>query len=277
MKKLFVLFLLISLVPFSLGCFGGGSDDTVVSPESLELTVDGLDKASLRAFTYADWTVELAFGSYKVVLTAKEAVSGNANAAVFYKLLANDSELAVRNALLEAGNKITASLYKKGSVAPDKSAVFFSSASVAKMEIAITATGVTVSINDLDVAGGIEVVLAANAVTSGGVALVTDATADPTELTPVNNEVVINVNPNTALADADVTAAKNNGTYDVKVNGVAVPAARFAPTLKDDGSIDLTVDTTGLVAGTKYTVVIYYIQVGEKILTSESTYYFTVK
>lgn len=276
MKKLFVLFLLVSLVPFVVGCFGGDSDDDVYTPASLELTVDGLDKASLRAFAYADWAVELAFGSYKVVLEAKEAVSGKANAAVFYKQLTSDSERAVRNALLEAGNKITASLYKKGSVVPDKSAVFFSSASVTKMEIAITATGVTVSINDQDVAGGVEYVLAAGAVTSGGVALETDATADPTVLAPVNNEVIINVAPNTELADADITAAKTNSTYDVKVNGVAVPQARFAPTLKDDGSIDLTVDTTGLVAGTKYTVVIYYIQVGEKILTSESTYYFTI-
>ncbi|NLF95688.1 MAG: hypothetical protein GX569_03055 [Candidatus Riflebacteria bacterium] len=277
MKKLFVLFLMVALVPFAVGCFGGDSnDDAIVYPPDLQVTVDGLNNASLRAITYAGWTVKLAYGANEVVLAAKEDVAGNPNAAVFYKVLTTDSERAVRTALLAADNKVTASLYKSGSAVAAKSAVFFSNASVAKMTFTVGATDVTVSINDQPVAAGEEVVLETNAVKSGGVALVTDATADPTELTPVSNEVVINVDPGVTLVAADITAAKDNGTYDVKVNGVAVPKARFAPTLNDDGSIDLNVDTTGLVAGTKYTVVINYIQVGDQILTTESTYYFTI-
>ncbi|MBU1107571.1 MAG: hypothetical protein KKB51_12950 [Candidatus Riflebacteria bacterium] len=77
MKKLFVLFLLVSLVPFTVGCsLWGGDDEAVTYPTFLTATVmvPAAGVANLRGVSYAD------FSMYKltlngIVLAVDEAAS----------------------------------------------------------------------------------------------------------------------------------------------------------------------------------------------------------
>lgn len=59
MKKLFVLFLLVALVPFSIGCWGDDDDDTVLATKTLSLTKTlpaGTFAGTLRGAVVLQWS-----------------------------------------------------------------------------------------------------------------------------------------------------------------------------------------------------------------------------
>ncbi len=76
MKKLFVLFLLVALVPFSIGCFGGDDDDSPITTSTLTLSrlfPTGTFSGSLRGATavsisYSDLFMNITVSGTKIKL-----------------------------------------------------------------------------------------------------------------------------------------------------------------------------------------------------------------
>ncbi len=90
MKKLFVLFLLVALVPFSIGCFGGDDDDSPITTSTLTLSrlfPTGSFNGSLRgattiALNYSDLFMMVEVSGTKIKLSYKKHTNKTAGVEV---------------------------------------------------------------------------------------------------------------------------------------------------------------------------------------------------
>jgi len=97
MKKLFVLFLLVALVPFSVGCsLWGGDDDAVTYPPILTAKVVvpaaglSLRGASVAGTDYSAYTITL--NGVTLPATSYEVVSGSSNVEITFSSIVSQAD-----------------------------------------------------------------------------------------------------------------------------------------------------------------------------------------
>lgn len=250
MKKLFVLFLLVALVPFSVGCsLWGGDDDEVTYPPVLTAKVTvpaaglSLRGADVAGTDYADYTLTL--GDVTLESTTYEVVAGGI-------------EISFRGIGSVSGTEVAGTLTGKNGSYP-----FVYSPGTNTGAIALT----------FDAAGKV------TAMTVGGTA-VPVAVSKATIVSVKNNDVAVSATTNVVVVDNNIAFTITGSeafdvtdeyTYSVKVSGTAVTAENFTLTQAAAGTTAvITIPAAGRVAGKAYTVAIEYIKIGDVLIGATS-------
>ena len=213
MKKLFVLFLLVALVPFTVGCglFGDNDDTSPVDLPTLRATVTGIAtpasiRGNLAAFQAAGYTVVINGN----ILSPVAAVANGANWDVTFQALVDAAAIAAINT---QANVVIEIKKADGTVI---SSVTVPAASVA------TAKSVT-----LPIAGGV---------------------IDTTNVQVGGETVPAVSNPDNAAA---ITGATNNGNAVATTQAAAVAVNSLTPTFVVTFDKDVVLPATSFDVGVK--------------------------
>lgn len=265
MKKLFVLFLLVALVPFTVGCslWGSDDDDNVGYPTFLTATVKvpAAGVANLRAASYAD------FSSYTltlngIVLSVDEASSVFTTDPVtlVFKALATQAQI---NSVQSSTVPFTAVL--SNGAGSSTTLTINPSGATGAVSITVNATGDVTSIlvGTTDVINYVgEGTFTITSVKLGEEVLPTTSTA-----TPATAASLLPVFTVTLPANIDATADL------VAVNGLNVTATNAAGNAVVLAATDFTVAQA---AANSFTVTVKPLA-EPKVLTNGTTYKVTIK
>lgn len=258
MKKLFVLFLLVALVPFSIGCFGGDDDDDTP-----------LDIATLSA-------------SAKLPIAAGENLRGAAVPAQHFKNVKMQIGDIVLDAVTEdtTDNGLTYTVaFEKTVTTAQKTAattgivpVIITPADTTKpaIKFAVDFSSVSTTLN-VTVAADNTVSVPAGIVSYPGFVKVASITESKNTLTPTF----------TVVFDGDIGSIDNPNAFDVKVTSGTTSVAASIDDFNaayDVNSKTMTVSLKdkSLTDGKTYTVAINKLISKEKIAVIATSYTFTV-
>ena len=259
MKKLFVLFLLVALVPFSIGCFGSDSDDTPIDVAKLSASAtlpkaagDGLNLRGAAVPASHFKNVKMKIGDVVLDAVTEDTTDGGLNyTVVFEKIVTTAQKTAATTGVVPV-------VITKADKTEIKFAIDYSSVS------ATTGLSVTVATdNSVSVPAGI--------VSYPGFVKVTSITESKNTLTPSF----------TVVFDGDIQSIDSPNAFDIKVtSGTTSVAAALADfnSSYDVTSKTMTVSLKNktLTDGKTYTVTINKLISKEKIVVVPTTYTFTV-
>lgn len=257
MKKLFVLFLLVALVPFTVGCsLWGGDDEAVTYPAALTAVVTvpagGFSLRGATPTTYAGYYVEV----NGIMLPITDETG---NVLTFSKILETAAEVAAKAELEAAGNVVKVEIFKADGTS--EGSLFIVTQAGTVTTVTVSDTGV-VTVSDGTTTKTPVVVDEENLFT------ITSVTNNAVAVSATQDVVVVDGNIDflvTVSGSVDADAA--NPQYSVTVSDKAVTAEDFTIVQPAAGTtFTIRIPAAERVAGKAYTVKIKYIAVDGKLL-----------
>lgn len=295
MKKLFFLFLLLSLVPFTLGCWGSDDDDAQVTYSNVLLN----QKLPANSFAAANvisditkLTYEIVVGGETIVFTYKShKVEGTDVIVTFYKPVATTSYSSFVSSFSgKTATEVSVKFSGTKIVTKTNVAMPTVSTTVPTTETPTEVTAVVVSVGDVDL----------SQITSGLVSTYSVASVfyNTTQIQQSANTNVADVNSTTPTFNVNLNLATGEAlpdtlsgiTFSVTVKNEAT-GAEFVLTSTDGltiskvdaDTVSIAINATNslgksLVVGTKYSVAITKtsLVINSKYLALPGAYYFTV-
>ncbi|KAF1082127.1 MAG: hypothetical protein GQF41_1767 [Candidatus Rifleibacterium amylolyticum] len=255
MKKLFVLFLLVALVPFSVGCsLWGGDDDAITYPPVLTAKVTvpagGFSLLGAAPTTYAGYYVTV----NGIMLPITDETG---NVLTFSKVL-EAADTALKAELEAAGNVVKVEIFKADGTSAG--ALYFVTQAGTVTTVTVSDTGV-VQVTDGTTTKTPTVVDEENLYT------ITSVTNNNVAVSATQDVVVNNGNIDFLVTVSGSVNATADAEYSVTVSGTAVTDEDFTITQANAGTtFTISIPAAERVAGKAYTVKIKYIAVDGKLL-----------
>jgi len=264
MKKLFVLFLLVALVPFTVGCsLWGHDEDLDVLPTTW--TVKVTDPANLGSVRAAAPVVGDAYYGYYITINGVTLNLTDVTGSVFTfsKAMTDSTDLAKMN--LAAGTEYPIIVYDATGTAQKAITIISNVALSGNVAVDLTtATNPAVTVGTTSVAA---VAVNPTTLVATNVDTIASVTGlDGVTVVPLNGTTAATVASASGKLTFTVTATAKTFditkpyAYVVKVNGKAVSSTDFTLSQtaeqKTAKQAVITLDSTKRVAGTTYTVVI---------------------
>ncbi|HNX74987.1 MAG TPA: hypothetical protein PLM07_05505 [Candidatus Rifleibacterium sp.] len=261
MKKLFVLFLLVALVPFSIGCFGSDSDDTPLDIAKLSASAvlpasagANLRAAAVAASKFKNVTMTIGEGEFKQILTAEtEEDNGDGTYKVtFGKVVTSAQYNAATTGILPV------TITKNDGTTVSFAVDFSTLSPSAPLAVVVTAAGgVTSSVGKVYTANEFVTVKSITGTTN---------TLKPTF---------------TVVFSGDIGSIDNPKTFDVKVTSETTTAATSASDFVTSYDVSkktmtVTLKDKSLTDGKTYTVTINKIVSSTDILVTSTSHKFTI-
>jgi hypothetical protein len=156
MKKLFVIFLLVSLVPFTLGCWGSDSDDPAVTYQNVlvnqKLPAGSFAANALEAKNFINLTYVLTInGKDEIFYYKSHKAEGNEIVFTFYKPVASTSFTSYVDQI--KSQPVTSAVIKYGTTTIATAPAFnMPAAFEAEKEVVLTATINSVDLTNIPAA-----------------------------------------------------------------------------------------------------------------------------